>query len=178
MNSLLISSAAYTRSWATWGDDFVQAWMRNSMESSAVFYAQIFGAASHYQLQRRGALDSSDPLVTVRQRSKARALENLRGEIDRRLKKATAPVTDSLLMTIFTLAVHDDIDVSSPVDESGDEGDEDEVMPMTQLAKLRDMQVYAWVNFASEHMEMIFRLIEQHGLDKFNAKIFGVVMPL
>jgi hypothetical protein len=26
------------------------------MESTAVFYAQIFGAASHYQLQRRGAL--------------------------------------------------------------------------------------------------------------------------
>jgi hypothetical protein len=150
------------------------------MESSAVFHAQIFGAASHYQLQRRGALDSSDPLVTVRQRSKARALENLRGEIDMRVKKPSAPVSDSLLMAIFTLGVHDDIDVSSPVDESGEEGegDEDEAMPMTQLAKLRDMQVYAWVNFGSEHMEMIFRLVEQHGLDKFNSEIFGIVMPL
>jgi hypothetical protein len=147
------------------------------MESRAVFYAQIFGAASHYQLQRRGALDSSNPLITVRQRSKVLALENLRSEIDMGLKKPPAPVSNSLLMAIFTLGLHGDNNVSSAAEES--EEDEEEVIPMTQIAKLRDMQVYGWVNFASEHMEMVFRLIEQHGgLDKFNTTLFGVVIPL
>lgn len=149
------------------------------MESSAAFYAQIFGASSHYQVQRRGTLSLADPLVTVRQRSKAMAIEKLRGEVDGQLKHPSNRVPDALMMTIFTLAVHDSIDVSSSIGDKLEDGREEATAPMGYLAKCRDMQIYTWVNFGSEHMDMILRLLEQSGgMTAINNSLFSIVLPL
>ncbi|CAH0022470.1 unnamed protein product [Clonostachys rhizophaga] len=149
------------------------------MESRAAFYVQIFAASSHYQLQRRGALSSADPLVTIRQRSKALAIEKLRSEVDVQLRYPTKPVPDALMMTIFTLAVHDSIDVSSSIGDSLEGGREEAVAPMGYLAKCRDMQIYSWVHFGKEHMDMLVKLFEQSGgMTAINGSLFSIVLPL
>ncbi|CAI6091669.1 unnamed protein product [Clonostachys chloroleuca] len=174
-----LGTLAYTRSWAVWGDDFVQAWMGCTMESRAAFYVQIFAASSHYQLQRRGALSSADPLVTIRQRSKALAIEKLRSEVEVQLRYPSKPVPDALMMTIFTLAVHDSIDVSSSIRDSLEGGMEEAVVPIGYLAKCRDMQIYSWVHFGKEHMDMLVKLFEQSGgMTAINGSLFSIVLPL
>ncbi|VUC27769.1 unnamed protein product [Clonostachys rosea] len=149
------------------------------MESRAAFYVQIFAASSHYQLQRRGALSSTDPLVTIRQRSKALAIEKLRSEVDVQLRYPSKPVPDALMMTIFTLAVNDSIDVSSSIGDNLEGGREETVVPIGYLAKCRDMQIYSWVDFGKGHMDTIVKLFEQSGgMAAINGSLFGIVLPL
>ena len=139
------------------------------MESSAAFYAQIVGAASHYEISRRGTPISSQKLGAVRLQAKSKAMESLRREISQYHHSSASVSSDSLLMAIFALAVHDNVDLCSP----------NEKHPMSQLAKLRDMQVYGRVVFGDEHMSAMYRLIEQKGgLAAIDGEAFGNVIPL
>lgn len=170
-----ILNYAYTRSWKVWEDpvsgtnNFAQAWMWRSMESPAAFYAQIVGAASHYQICRRETPISSEKLATVRLQAKAKAIEKLRSEIDQYHRKASSIPFDSLLMAVFCLAVHDNVDIR----------EKEEPHPISALAKLRDMQIYGRVVFGNDHMKALYQLIEQKGgLGSIDENAFGPVMPL
>lgn len=170
-----ILNYAYTRSWKVWEDPFsgqnkfAQAWMWRSMESSAAFYAQIVGAASHYQISRRETPISSERLATVRLQAKAKAIERLRSEVEQFHRKKSSIPFDSLLMAVFCLAVHDNIDVRG----------KEEPHPFSELAKLRDMHIYGRVVFGEQHMEAMYQLIEQKGgLDTIDKHAFGPVIPL
>lgn len=170
-----ILNYAYTRSWKVWEDPFsgqnkfAQAWMWRSMESPAAFYAQIVGASSHYQICRRETPISSEKLATVRLQAKAKAIERLRSEIVQYHRKSASIPFDSLLLAVFCLAVHDNIDVE----------EEKEPHSFSALAKLRDMHIYGRVVFGDEHMQAMYQLIEQKGgLSAIDENAFGPVIPL
>lgn len=143
--------------------------MWRSMESPAAFYAQIVGAASHYQICRRETPISSEKLATVRLRAKVKAIERLRSEVGQYHRKAASVPFDSLLMAVFCLSVHDNIDVKGEI----------EPHPFSALAKLRDMHIYGRVVFGDDHMSAMYQLIEQKGgLDCIDEHAFGAVLPL
>ena len=138
------------------------------MESSACFYSQIVGAATHYAIARRDTPITSDKLSAVRLSCKAKAIEKLRHEIDLYHNKAASVPFEALVMAIFCLAVHDNIDNTEQPEAQ-----------MSLLARLRDMQIYYRVLFADEHMRILYRLIEQHGgLGNLDKTAFGAVVPL
>lgn len=143
--------------------------MARSMESSATFYSQIVGAAAHYEIARRTIPIESQRLSSVRLRAKSKTMERLRQEIYRYNRSPSAVPFDCLLMAIFALAVHDNIDLSSPDHDHG----------LSQLAKIRDMHIYGRVVFGEEHMSAMYQLVEQRGgLDKVDESAFGKVIPL
>ncbi len=143
--------------------------MWRSMESSATFYSQIVGAASHYQISRRDSSISEPRLADVRLKAKAKAIENLRHEINHYRNKADSVPIDCLLMAIFALAVHDNVDLDSPPESH----------PMSQVAKARDMHIYGRVVFGEEHMNALYNLLDQQGgLKAVDQRAFGNVVPL
>lgn len=81
---------------------------------------------------------------------------------------AAAGATDSMVLAILVLAVHDSIDLT-PVPEPH---------PLAPLAMYRDMHIYGQMSFKEIHMTMLYGLVEQKGgLARMNHSVFGYVLP-
>lgn len=81
---------------------------------------------------------------------------------------AAAGATDSMVLAILVLAVHDSIDLT-PVPEPH---------PLAPLAMYRDMHIYGQMRMRDEHMTALYSLVEQKGgLPRMNQTVFGYVLP-
>ncbi|KXJ86543.1 hypothetical protein Micbo1qcDRAFT_168343 [Microdochium bolleyi] len=81
---------------------------------------------------------------------------------------AAAGATDSMVLAILVLAVHDSIDLT-PVPEPH---------PLAPLATYRDMHIYGQMAMRDEHMTALYKLVEQKGgLPQMNQTVFGYVLP-
>ncbi|KAH7025046.1 uncharacterized protein B0I36DRAFT_366943 [Microdochium trichocladiopsis] len=81
---------------------------------------------------------------------------------------AAAGATDSMVLAILVLAVHDSIDLT-PVPEPH---------PPAPLAMYRDMHIYGQMRMRDEHMTAMYKLVEaKGGLPRMNQTVFGYVLP-
>lgn len=137
------------------------------MESPAALHAQILGACTHRMgSSSRSAAQNS--ILATGLRSKGKAIKALQHEIEQFQGSSDAAVSDSMLLSIFVLAIHERIDLSYLP----------EPHPRSPMATYRDMHIYGRMKFKKEHMDALYALIDRKGgLPNMDEPTFGYVIP-
>ncbi|KAH7152580.1 hypothetical protein EDB81DRAFT_686229 [Dactylonectria macrodidyma] len=165
---------AFSTTWSAFGESergkraFAQSWMWRTMENPATLFAQLLGSSTHYILSSSGSRIQSR-MITMGLRWKVQAIKALRCEIEKYQVSPDATVTDSALVAVFVLAVHDGFELSP----------QPEPHPLSPLATYRDMHIYGRMTFGEEHVKALYTLIERRGgFSHIDQHTFGCVMPL
>ncbi|KAF4461696.1 hypothetical protein FALBO_11498 [Fusarium albosuccineum] len=147
--------------------DFTESWISRTMECPAVFYSQILGASTHFRITCPAAGAKTHIHETALQR-KIQAIKALRTTVEQS-QLGSRGIDNSVLLTIFILAIHDNFDASK----------KPEPHPLSPLARCRDMDIYGRMSFGKQHINALYYLVEQKGgISSIDQHVFGYVLPL
>ncbi|KAF5006468.1 hypothetical protein FDECE_7155 [Fusarium decemcellulare] len=126
-----------------------------------------YGASTHFRITCPAAGSKARIHETALQR-KIQAIKALRTTVEQS-QLGSRGIDNSVLLTIFILAIHDNFDAS----------EKPEPHPLSPLARCRDMDIYGRMSFGKEHINALYYLVEQKGgISSVDQHVFGYVLPL